>query len=162
MPNFSDPHIPVVAREILQRMIRQFAAEYTSKSSPPQDSSPDQSLPDASSLSGAPPPPPASWPGRGHNPVLSKLLMAVQEAPLDLTVKKPSALPSDQGNDALFSPVLRPHTPCIYSSRFLFSPPTSRWRSGPVDKEEPLQQQQQPASPQPLPFSGRSLTQRVS
>lgn len=106
MPNFSDPHIPVVAREILQRMIRQFAAEYTSKSSPPQDSRPDQSLPNASLLSGAPPPSssataaPAAWPGRSHNPVLSKLLMAVQDAPLDLTVKKPSVLPSDQGDDA--------------------------------------------------------------
>ncbi|XP_075874689.1 uncharacterized protein LOC142883584 isoform X2 [Nelusetta ayraudi] len=100
VPNFSDAHVPVVAREILQRMIRQFAAEYTSKTSPPQDSLSDQSPPNASSLSGAAPPSSsattASWPARSHNPVLSKLLMAVQDAPLDLTVKKPSALPGDQ------------------------------------------------------------------
>lgn len=104
VPNFSDAHVPVVAREILQRMIRQFAAEYTSKTSPPQDSLSDQSPPNASSLSGAAPPSSsattAPWPARSHNPVLSKLLMAVQDAPLDLTVKKPSALPGDQGADA--------------------------------------------------------------
>lgn len=107
VPNFSDPHIPVVAREILQRMIRQFAAEYTSKTSPPQDSHSDlqprsdQSLPNAPSLSGAPPCSSAAatvaGPAHSQNPVLSKLLMAVQDAPLDLTIKKPVAAPSDQG-----------------------------------------------------------------
>lgn len=106
VPNFSDPHIPVVAREILQRMIRQFAAEYTSKTSPPQDSHSDlqprsdQSLPDAPSLSGAPPCSSAATvagPAHSQNPVLSKLLMAVQDAPLDLTIKKPAAASSDQG-----------------------------------------------------------------
>ncbi|XP_022052710.1 ligand-dependent corepressor isoform X2 [Acanthochromis polyacanthus] len=107
VPNFSDPHIPVVAREILQRMIRQFAAEYTSKTSPPQDSRPDsqphsdQSLPAPPLLSGAPPPPtsPAATlagPAHNQNPVLSKLLMADQDAPLDLTIKKPLAEPSEQ------------------------------------------------------------------
>ncbi|KAM9345436.1 ligand-dependent nuclear receptor corepressor-like protein [Symphorus nematophorus] len=104
VPNFSDPHIPVVAREILQRMIRQFAAEYTSKTSSPQDSCSDsqphsdQSLPTTPLLSGAPPStsPAATVAGPAHNqnPVLSKLLMADQDAPLDLTIKKP--LPSDQ------------------------------------------------------------------
>ncbi|XP_044069114.1 uncharacterized protein wu:fc17b08 isoform X2 [Siniperca chuatsi] len=106
VPNFSDPHIPVVAREILQRMIRQFAAEYTSKTSAPQDSCsdsqppPDQSLPTPPLLSGAPPStsPAATLVGPAHsqNPVLSKLLMADQDAPLDLTIKKPLAVPSDQ------------------------------------------------------------------
>ncbi|XP_008277959.1 uncharacterized protein C10orf12-like isoform X1 [Stegastes partitus] len=107
VPNFSDPHIPVVAREILQRMIRQFAAEYTSKTSPPQDSRSDsqphsdQSLPAPPLLSGAPPPPtsPAATlagPAHNQNPVLSKLLMADQDAPLDLTIKKPLAEPSEQ------------------------------------------------------------------
>ena len=38
-PRVSDPNIPLVAREIMQRMIRQFAAEYTSKNSSTQDSS---------------------------------------------------------------------------------------------------------------------------
>ncbi|XP_074501906.1 ligand-dependent corepressor isoform X4 [Sebastes fasciatus] len=99
VPNFSDPHIPVVAREILQRMIRQFAAEYTSKTSSPQDSGSDsqpcsdQSLPTPPLLSG--PPPPTS-PAHNQNPVLSKLLMADQDAPLDLTIKRPLAVPSEQ------------------------------------------------------------------
>ncbi|KAE8280621.1 Ligand-dependent nuclear receptor corepressor-like protein [Larimichthys crocea] len=106
VPNFSDPHIPVVAREILQRMIRQFAAEYTSKTSSPQDSCSDsqphsdQSLPTTPLLSGAPPSTsPATTvagPAHNQNPVLSKLLMADQDAPLDLTIKKPLAVPSDQ------------------------------------------------------------------
>ncbi|XP_042358658.1 ligand-dependent corepressor-like [Plectropomus leopardus] len=106
VPNFSDPHIPVVAREILQRMIRQFAAEYTSKTSPPQesgsDSQPrsDQSLPSPPLLSGVPPStsPAATLTGPAHNqnPVLSKLLMADQDAPLDLTIKRPPAVPTEQ------------------------------------------------------------------
>ncbi|XP_056136935.1 ligand-dependent corepressor [Lampris incognitus] len=166
LPGFSDPHIPLVAREIMQRMIRQFAAEYTSKTT--QDDPPmpngnikDQSLPKAPSLAPAPAPaqalasgtpgtPPGllaplalpapsspstssspsptlglglspnsagaatsaapsalsgngtetgnGGPGAGggaatpaasaQNPVLSKLLMADQDGPLDLTVKK--------------------------------------------------------------------------
>ena len=107
VPNFSDPHIPVVAREILQRMIRQFAAEYTSKTSSPQDSGSDsqprsdQSLPTPPLPSGAPPStsPAATLTGPAHNqnPVLSKLLMADQDAPLDLTIKRPPAVPSEQG-----------------------------------------------------------------
>ncbi|KAM8851589.1 ligand-dependent corepressor isoform 2-T2 [Synchiropus picturatus] len=101
VPSFSDPHIPVVAREILQRMIRQFAAEYTSKTSPPQDScsdnqpSSDQSLPNPQQ----PPSSPAAvvaGPAHSQNPVLSKLLMADQDAPLDLTIKKPQSEPSEQ------------------------------------------------------------------
>uniref|UniRef100_A0AAV2JK48 Ligand-dependent nuclear receptor corepressor-like protein n=1 Tax=Knipowitschia caucasica TaxID=637954 RepID=A0AAV2JK48_KNICA len=80
----------VVAREILQGMIRQFAAEYTSKSSPqPQETHSDQSLPCAQ---------PASPLSSTHslNPVLSKLLMIDQDAPLDLTIKKPPAEPTVQ------------------------------------------------------------------
>ncbi|XP_076598533.1 ligand-dependent corepressor isoform X2 [Chaetodon auriga] len=106
VPNFSDPHIPVVAREILQRMIRQFAAEYTSKTSPPQDSCSDsqphsdQSLPTPPLLSGAAPSTSpvdtVAGPAHNQNPVLSKLLMADQDAPLDLTIKKPLAVPCDQ------------------------------------------------------------------
>lgn len=106
MPNFSDPQIPVVAREILQKMIRQFAAEYTSKTSSPQDSHSDfqphsdQSLPNTPMLSGVPPStsPAAMVAGPAHNqnPVLNK---AAQDAPLDLTIKKPLAAPSDQGSN---------------------------------------------------------------
>ncbi|XP_031734957.1 proteoglycan 4 isoform X2 [Anarrhichthys ocellatus] len=102
VPNFSDPHIPVVAREILHRMIRQFAAEYTSKTSPPQDSgsdSPpcfDQSLQTPPLLSGAAPSTSPARPAHNQNPVLSKLLMADQDAPLDLTIKRPLAVPREQ------------------------------------------------------------------
>eukprot|EP00063_Salmo_salar_P060737 XP_014035572.1 PREDICTED: uncharacterized protein C10orf12-like [Salmo salar] len=109
VPSFSDPHIPVVALEIMQRMIRQFAAEYTSKSSSSTPDSrstprpglhPDQSLPPPPSL---PTVPPAASPGGtatasvpSQNPVLSKLLMADQDLPLDLTVKKPLPQPVEQ------------------------------------------------------------------
>ncbi|CAF91037.1 unnamed protein product, partial [Tetraodon nigroviridis] len=130
LPRFSEPYIPLVAREIMQRMIHQFAAEYTSKTT--QDDSPlpngsmkDQSLPRTASLAlppcstpGSPPSSasssPSSTPGPGlsptsaasasvsafsnggggtavasaQNPVLSKLLMADQDGPLDLSVKK--------------------------------------------------------------------------
>ncbi|XP_061692902.1 uncharacterized protein wu:fc17b08 isoform X2 [Syngnathoides biaculeatus] len=105
VPSFSDPHIPVVAREILQKMIRQFAAEYTSKTSSPQDSgsapqpSYDQSPQPQALTSGAPPSSPATTvagPAHSHNPVLSQLLMADQEAPLDLTIKKTLSEPSEQ------------------------------------------------------------------
>ncbi|XP_041694952.1 ligand-dependent corepressor isoform X2 [Coregonus clupeaformis] len=123
LPSFSDPHIPLVAREIMQRMIRQFAAEYTSKNTSSQDTPhhpqpngiKDQSLllPRAASLAPAPltllgassPPSPTPGPGlspasgsncsgtgaaaSAQNPVLSKLLMADQDSPLDLTVKRP-------------------------------------------------------------------------
>ncbi|XP_034439326.1 ligand-dependent corepressor isoform X2 [Hippoglossus hippoglossus] len=154
LPSFSDPHIPLVAREIMQRMIRQFAAEYTSKTTQddlplPNGTMKDQSLPIAASLAlgscsppgplpapSSPPSPasssPSPTPGPGlspasasaaaaaaaasaatctqssngtgasngggggggtaaasaQNPVLSKLLMADQDGPLDLTVKK--------------------------------------------------------------------------
>ncbi|KAA0712447.1 Ligand-dependent corepressor [Triplophysa tibetana] len=112
LPGFTDPHIPLVAREIMQRMIRQFAAEYTSKTSSTQDvpdpqSQPngtkDQSLPKAPSLEpdASTPAPVCRGAGTGtaasaQNPVLSKLLMADQDSPLDLTVKKPETEPSDQ------------------------------------------------------------------
>lgn len=158
LPRFSEPHIPLVAREIMQRMIRQFAAEYTSKTT--QDDSPlpngimkDQSLPRVASLAPAPCSPPGPLPAPGsppssgsscpsptpgpglsptsaaaassasacsngtgasnggggggggtaaasaQNPVLSKLLMADQDGPLDLSVKKnqDDPEPSQQG-----------------------------------------------------------------
>ncbi|KAF0036837.1 hypothetical protein F2P81_009711 [Scophthalmus maximus] len=150
LPSFSDPHIPLVAREIMQRMIRQFAAEYTSKTTQddlplPNGTMKDQSLPIAASLASAPCSPPGALlapssppssassspsptPGPGlspasadaaaasapactlssngtgasngggggggtaaasaQNPVLSKLLMADQDGPLDLTLKR--------------------------------------------------------------------------
>ncbi|CAL8353184.1 unnamed protein product [Boreogadus saida] len=58
LPGFSDPQIPLVAREIMHRMIRQFAAEYTSKTTqedPPNTPIKDQSLlPRAPSLAPGP------------------------------------------------------------------------------------------------------------
>ncbi|XP_059928729.1 mucin-17 isoform X1 [Gadus macrocephalus] len=134
VPSFSDPHIPVVAREIMQRMIRQFAAEYTSKTSTSQDPLPDrqpcsvQSLPRPPSYPPVPPctspsgAPPAAAAAAAHNqnPVLSKLLMADQEAPLDLTVKKPKAEPTEQ--DGVLDLSLRKKR---YSSRPVHSPYTS-------------------------------------
>nr|XP_014351254.1 PREDICTED: ligand-dependent corepressor isoform X2 [Latimeria chalumnae] len=79
----------------MQRMIRQFAAEYTSKNSSTQDSNQpistkDQSLPKASPLATTP------TAASAQNPVLSKLLMADQDTPLDLTVKKSQSEPSGQ------------------------------------------------------------------
>ncbi|XP_038846809.1 ligand-dependent corepressor-like [Salvelinus namaycush] len=92
----------------MQRMIRQFAAEYTSKNSsssqdvpsapsPATQAHSDQSLPPPPSL-----PPAASLGGTAtssvpsQNPVLSKLLMADQDSPLDLTVKKLPPQPVEQ------------------------------------------------------------------
>uniref|UniRef100_A0A673B7S9 Ligand dependent nuclear receptor corepressor n=1 Tax=Sphaeramia orbicularis TaxID=375764 RepID=A0A673B7S9_9TELE len=88
----------------MQRMIRQFAAEYTSKTT--QDDPPlpngtmkDQSLPRAASLA------PAPWGGTAaasaQNPVLSKLLMADQDGPLDLTVKKNQVEPEPSQQDGV-------------------------------------------------------------
>lgn len=95
-PWVSDPNIPLVAREIMQRMIQQFAAEYTSKTSSTQDpsqpnSTKNQSLPKASPVTTSP------TAATTQNPVLSKLLMADQDSPLDLTVRKSQSEPSEQG-----------------------------------------------------------------
>ncbi|XP_044155264.1 ligand-dependent corepressor isoform X1 [Bufo gargarizans] len=122
-PRISDPNIPLVAREIMQRMIRQFAAEYTSKNSSTQDSSPpnstkNQSLP--KSPSGQSSPPPATT----QNPVLSKLLMADQDSPLDLTVKKPHLEePCEQADGVLDLSTKK--SPCSGSPNSCISPSTS-------------------------------------
>lgn len=83
----------------MQRMIRQFAAEYTSKTSSSQDTpqpngTKDQSLPKAPSPAA---PPASAAAASAQNPVLSKLLMADQDSPLDLTIKKPDPETLDQG-----------------------------------------------------------------
>ncbi|XP_030628097.1 uncharacterized protein LOC115810310 [Chanos chanos] len=94
-PRFPDPHIPVVAREIMHRMVRQFAAEYTSKTSfsqasPHRNGNKDQSLVKACSVVSPPPTAAAlaTASASTHNPVLTRLLMDDQDSPLDLTVKK--------------------------------------------------------------------------
>lgn len=87
-------------------MIRQFAAEYTSKTSSTQDSSQpnstkNQSLLKASLVASSP------TAATAQNPVLSKLLMADQDSPLDLTVRKSQSEPSEQGR----SPTAASRTP---------------------------------------------------
>ncbi|XP_075072008.1 ligand-dependent corepressor isoform X2 [Mixophyes fleayi] len=121
-PRISDPNIPLVAREIMQRMIRQFAAEYTSKNSSTQDSSQpnstkNQSLPTPPSGQSSP------APATTQNPVLSKLLMADQDSPLDLTVKKPqSEEPCEQDGVLDLS---TKKSPCSSSTHSSISPSTS-------------------------------------
>ncbi|XP_043912181.1 ligand-dependent corepressor-like [Protopterus annectens] len=84
----------------MQRMIRQFAAEYTSKSSCTQDrnqlkSTKDQSLSKGYQLlTTVCTTTPTAF--ASQNPVLSKLLMADQDTPLDLTVKKSQSELSEQ------------------------------------------------------------------
>uniref|UniRef100_A0A3B3HVL1 Uncharacterized protein n=1 Tax=Oryzias latipes TaxID=8090 RepID=A0A3B3HVL1_ORYLA len=134
IPSFSDPRIPIVAAEILQTMISQFAGEYTSKTSCPQNSHPDpmphtdQSLPGQALLSGAPPPTSpaalATETAPNQNPVLSKLLMADQDAPLDLTIKKNPAESSEQDGvldlsikKKHYSSSRPVHSPCLSQGR---------------------------------------------
>ncbi|XP_056386745.1 ligand-dependent corepressor isoform X2 [Hyla sarda] len=121
-PRISDPNIPLVARQIMQRMIRQFAAEYTSKNSSTQDSSrpnstKNQSLP--KSPSGQSSPSPATT----QNPVLSKLLMADQDSPLDLTVKKPHLEEPCEQDGVLDLSTKK--SPCSGSPNSSISPSTS-------------------------------------
>ncbi|XP_025071398.1 ligand-dependent corepressor [Alligator sinensis] len=117
-PRVSDPNIPLVAREIMQRMIRQFAAEYTSKTSSTQDSSQpnstkNQSLLKASLVASSP------TAATAQNPVLSKLLMADQDSPLDLTVRKSQSEPSEQDGVLDLS---TKKSPCAGSASLSHSP----------------------------------------
>uniref|UniRef100_W5KPG8 Uncharacterized protein n=1 Tax=Astyanax mexicanus TaxID=7994 RepID=W5KPG8_ASTMX len=92
-PRIPDPHIPVVACDTMQQMIGQLAAHYTSNAdsqgSPQHNGIVDPSLLKARSITS-----PtiaattATAAASAQNPVLSKLLMADQEAPLDLSVKR--------------------------------------------------------------------------
>ncbi|XP_065263670.1 ligand-dependent nuclear receptor corepressor-like protein isoform X2 [Emys orbicularis] len=120
-PGVSDPNIPLVAREIMQRMIRQFAAEYTSKNSSTQDSSQpnstkNQSLLKASLVASSP------TAATAQNPVLSKLLMADQDSPLDLTVRKSQSEPSEQDGVLDLS---TKKSPCAGSTSLSHSPASS-------------------------------------
>ncbi|XP_059254228.1 ligand-dependent corepressor isoform X2 [Mustela nigripes] len=117
-PWVSDPNIPLVAREIMQRMIQQFAAEYTSKNSSTQDpsqpnSTKNQSLPKASPVTTSP------TAATTQNPVLSKLLMADQDSPLDLTVRKSQSEPSEQDGVLDLS---TKKSPCAGSTSLSHSP----------------------------------------
>uniref|UniRef100_A0A803W0Z7 Ligand dependent nuclear receptor corepressor n=1 Tax=Ficedula albicollis TaxID=59894 RepID=A0A803W0Z7_FICAL len=102
----------------MQRMIRQFAAEYTSKNSSTQDSSQpnstkNQSLLKASLVASSP------TAATAQNPVLSKLLMADQDSPLDLTVRKSQSEPSEQDGVLDLS---TKKSPCAGSTSLSHSP----------------------------------------
>ncbi|XP_051883637.1 LOW QUALITY PROTEIN: uncharacterized protein LOC127576871 [Pristis pectinata] len=108
-----DPTIPLVAREIMHRMIREFAAEYTSKTSTSQDSIVLSSTKDQST---------SKTPVLGAsalNPVLSKLLMADQDRPLDLTVKKYSSESDNQDGVLDLSTKKSPCAGNVSASKFL-------------------------------------------
>ncbi|XP_051002508.1 ligand-dependent corepressor isoform X4 [Acomys russatus] len=131
-PWVSDPNVPLVAREIMQRMIQQFAAEYTSKNSSTQDpsqpnSTKNQSLPKA--------PPVATSPtaATAQNPVLSRLLMADQDSPLDLTVRKSQSEPSEQDGVLDLS---TKKSPCASSTSLSHSPGCSSTQGNGEDSAE--------------------------
>ncbi|KAM9365105.1 uncharacterized protein KZ484_011304 [Pholidichthys leucotaenia] len=136
-PDFSDPHIPEVAQEISRKMIRQITAEYTSKTSPSQDSCSDSQPYSDQSLSTSPFPSGASQlpstaatlagPAHHQNPVLSKLLMADQDAPLDLTIKnRDGVLDLSLKKNRSCSSSLATHSPSL-------SPVTSTLKGGSPD-----------------------------
>ncbi|KAM4668101.1 ligand-dependent corepressor isoform 4-T5 [Amazona ochrocephala] len=144
-PRVSDPNIPLVAREIMQRMIRQFAAEYTSKTSSTQDSSQpnstkNQSLLKASLVASSP------TAATAQNPVLSKLLMADQDSPLDLTVRKSQSEPSEQDGVLDLS---TKKSPCAGSTSLSHSPGCSSTPGNGEDAAETIaiDSNNQPKSP---------------
>ncbi|XP_076866737.1 uncharacterized protein LOC143517977 isoform X2 [Brachyhypopomus gauderio] len=88
-PRIPDPHIPVVACDTMHQMIGQLVVHYTSndsQGSPRHNGNTDQSLLKARSITS--PNVAATAIASAQNPVLSKLLMADQDAPLDLSLKK--------------------------------------------------------------------------
>ncbi|KAF4071524.1 hypothetical protein AMELA_G00274270 [Ameiurus melas] len=98
-PRIPDPHIPVVACDTMQQMINRLMVHYTSNNNSqdsPHHNGMDQSLlktySSTSPIAFAKPTAAAST----QNPVLSKLLMDDQDAPLDLSVKKVRPEISDQ------------------------------------------------------------------
>ncbi|XP_076017020.1 uncharacterized protein LOC143008935 isoform X1 [Genypterus blacodes] len=141
VPSFSEPHIPGVAQEILQKMIQTFAVAYTSKASPPQDfcSDPqfcsDQSLPPEPSGASPSTSPVAmlSSSANDQNPVLIKLLMADQDAPLDLTMKKPLAEPSEQEGVLDLSLKRNRYSSSLPVHSSYLSPPTPMLKGEPSD-----------------------------
>ncbi|KAK3523315.1 hypothetical protein QTP86_029506, partial [Hemibagrus guttatus] len=91
-PRIPDPHIPVVACDTMQQMFDHLVLHHTSNNSQdsPQHNGMDQSLlkthSSTSPIAIATSTPIAA--ASTQNPVLSKLLMEDQDAPLDLSVKK--------------------------------------------------------------------------
>ncbi|XP_055976736.1 ligand-dependent corepressor isoform X2 [Sorex fumeus] len=145
-PWVSDPNIPLVAREIMQRMIQQFAAEYTSKNSSTQDpsqpnSTKNQSLPKASPVTTSP------TAATTQNPVLSKLLMADQDSPLDLTVKKSQSEPSEQDGVLDLS---TKKSPCAGSTSLSHSPGCSSTQGNGENSTEAIEVDSSNQSKSPL------------
>ncbi|XP_052532633.1 ligand-dependent corepressor isoform X3 [Tympanuchus pallidicinctus] len=129
----------------MQRMIRQFAAEYTSKNSSTQDSSQpnstkNQSLLKASLVASSP------TAATAQNPVLSKLLMADQDSPLDLTVRKSQSEPSEQDGVLDLS---TKKSPCAGSTSLSHSPGCSSTPGNGEDAAEAvaIDSNNQPKSP---------------
>uniref|UniRef100_A0A8C3QTZ0 Ligand dependent nuclear receptor corepressor n=1 Tax=Cyanoderma ruficeps TaxID=181631 RepID=A0A8C3QTZ0_9PASS len=129
----------------MQRMIRQFAAEYTSKNSSTQDSSQpnstkNQSLLKASLVASSP------TAATAQNPVLSKLLMADQDSPLDLTVRKSQSEPSEQDGVLDLS---TKKSPCAGSTSLSHSPGCSSTSGNGEDAAETISidSNNQPKSP---------------
>ncbi|XP_039767540.1 ligand-dependent corepressor isoform X2 [Ornithorhynchus anatinus] len=129
----------------MQRMIRQFAAEYTSKNSSTQDpsqpnSTKNQSLPKASPVAISP------TAATAQNPVLSKLLMADQDSPLDLTVRKSQSEASEQDGVLDLS---TKKSPCAGSTSLSHSPGCSSTQGNGEDSAETLaiDSNHQPKSP---------------
>ncbi|XP_014723971.1 ligand-dependent corepressor isoform X2 [Equus asinus] len=145
-PWVSDPNIPLVAREIMQRMIQQFAAEYTSKNSSTQDpsqpnSTKNQSLPKASPVTTSP------TAATAQNPVLSKLLMADQDSPLDLTVRKSQSEPSEQDGVLDLS---TKKSPCAGSTSLSHSPGCSSTQGNGENSSEAIAVDSNSQSKSPL------------
>ncbi|XP_069877418.1 serine-rich adhesin for platelets isoform X1 [Dipodomys merriami] len=118
----------------MQRMIQQFAAEYTSKNSSTQDpsqpnSTKNQSLPKASPVTTSP------TAATTQNPVLSKLLMADQDSPLDLTVRKSQSEPSEQDGVLDLS---TKKSPCAGSTSLSHSPGCSSTQGNGDNSTEPV------------------------
>ncbi|XP_052007400.1 uncharacterized protein LOC127660944 isoform X2 [Xyrauchen texanus] len=93
-PRIPDPHIPVVACEIVQQMINQLAKYYTSKNNCSQDflqnnGKKDQSLLKSSCVtSSSVVNTAAAAAASSQNLVINEFIMADQDAPLDLSLKK--------------------------------------------------------------------------
>ncbi|KAM5271269.1 ligand-dependent corepressor isoform 1-T1 [Ctenodactylus gundi] len=130
----------------MQRMIQQFAAEYTSKNSSTQDpsqpnSTKNQSLPKASPVTTSP------TAATTQNPVLSKLLMADQDSPLDLTVRKSQSEPSEQDGVLDLS---TKKSPCAGSTSLSHSPGCSSTQGNGENTTETLSVDSNNQSKSPL------------
>ncbi|XP_060772846.1 uncharacterized protein wu:fc17b08 isoform X2 [Neoarius graeffei] len=132
-PRIPDPHIPVVACDTMQQMINRLLVHYTSNNSQdsPRHNGMDQSLlkthSSTSPVAVATPTAAAST----RNPVLSKLLMEDQDAPLDLSVKKVRPETSEQDGvlDLSIKKNSNPNSMLLRSPPVNLTPPVVRQAS---------------------------------